>query len=516
MKISVCLLCVWLCVAVAAAAIAALERGAANAPGDGAKAVSSAAGNTVTLARLSGAQMAVSDVERAITGIMEKAGVPGLSCAIINDGRIVYAKGFGVRETGKAEPVNEQTVFAAASFSKTVFAYLVLRLVDDGVVDLDKPLHEYLAKLLPEYPAYADLAGDARYKRITARIVLSHTTGFPNWRVFTDDGGLRIYSNPGKRFGYSGEGIDLLQLVVEEITGEGLEALAHRYVFEPLGMKHTSYVWQDRFEANLAIPHDAYERPKRFRRRMVADAAGSMATTAHDYARLLVAVLDAGGLGKTTLQEMLRPQISIRSSRMFGPGAGTDTEDRGDVELSWGLGWGRFDCVQGRAMFHTGHESGTQNYNVTFIDRGIGVVFLSNSDNFESVARELVEVTIGDTYSPFDWLGYAHYDPNRPRVPPPEPAAVEVAPGVLEGYVGTYQLGAGTFIHVKLENGVLLASSDNAEWAELRAETETRFFVKGETIRIEFVTLGTGIVPELVLEIEEGVTLHAARIDETH
>jgi CubicO group peptidase (beta-lactamase class C family) len=245
---------------------------------------------------------------------------------------------------------------------------------------------------------------------------------------------------------------------------------------------------------------------------MHADAAGSMATTAHDYARLLCDVLDGNGLEKATLEDMLKPQVTIRSSSMFGPGAGTDTDDRGDVELSWGLGWGRFDCVQGRAIFHTGHEGGTQNYNVTFVDRGIGIVFLSNSDNFESVARELAEATIGDTYSPFDWLGYPHYDPNRSRVPPPEPVAVEVAPGILENYAGTYQLGAGRFIYVKYENGVLLASSDNAEWAELRAETETRFFIERETIRIEFVTSGTGIVPELILEIEEGAALRATRI----
>ncbi|UCH84583.1 MAG: beta-lactamase family protein, partial [Candidatus Latescibacterota bacterium] len=174
-----------------------------------------------TITRLDGEVVSVVHVEHAITDIMIKAGVPGLSCAIINDGRIVFVRGFGVRERGTDQPVDKATVFAAASFSKTVFAYLTLGLVEDGVIDLDKPLHEYLPKPLPDYPAYSDLAGDDRHRQITARIVLSHTTGFPNWRILTEDGKLRIYSSPGERFGYSGEGVDLLQLVVEEVTGEG-------------------------------------------------------------------------------------------------------------------------------------------------------------------------------------------------------------------------------------------------------------------------------------------------------
>jgi CubicO group peptidase (beta-lactamase class C family) len=412
-----------------------------------------ATGQTATITRLDGSEVAVADIERAIDNVMEKAGVPGLSCAIINGGKIVYAGGFGVRERGKSDPVDEQTIFGAASFSKTIFAYLVLGLVEDGVIDLDKPLCDYLPKPLPDYPAYADLADDDRYKEITARIVLSHTTGFPNWRVFTEDGKLRFVSTPGERFGYSGEGIDLLQMVVEEITGKGLEELARVHVFMPLGMTRTSYVWDDQFDGNLAIPHDAYERPKQFRKRKEADAAGSMVTTARDYARLLCVILNGMGLKKAAIEEMVRPQIVIQSGSMFGSSARTDDSDRHDGKLAWGLGWGRFDCDRGRAMFHTGHEGGTQNYNVTFVDKGIGVVFLSNSDNFESVARELADVTIGDVYSPFDWLGYPQYDPNRFRVPPPEPVVIEVDSAILESYVGTYELGGGKSVSVKFENG---------------------------------------------------------------
>jgi CubicO group peptidase (beta-lactamase class C family) len=326
-----------------------------------------------SLELLDGSTMSVEQFEESVTAITERAGVSGLSVAIINGSQVVYADGFGVKSKETGEPVDEETIFAAASFSKTVFAYLVMLLAQDGVIDLDKPLYEYLDKPLPEYPRYADLVGDNRYKGITARIVLCHTTGFPNWRFFTPDGKLVIQWTPGERFGYSGEGIDLLQMMVEEVTGKDLEELARERVFDPLGMTRTSYVWQERFEDNLAVGHDRYERPRQFKKRGEADAAGSMVTTAGDYAKLLVALLNAEDERKSTADEIWRPQIAIHSPSMFGPGS---RENAGGPDgLSWGIGWGRFDCAYGRAFFHTGHEGGTQNYNVTFIDRGIGVVF---------------------------------------------------------------------------------------------------------------------------------------------
>jgi hypothetical protein len=164
-------------------------------------------------------------------------------------------------------------------------------------------------------------------------------------------------------------------------------------------------------------------------------------------------------------------------------------------------------------MFHTGHEGGAQNYNVTFTDKAIGVVFLSNSDNFESVTRELADAAIGDTYSPFDWLGYPHYDPDRRREPPPEPVIIEVDSATLASYVGTYELGAGTSIYIEYRDGTLLGSSDGLDWAELLAETETRFFVREEDTRLVFVRNETGEVTELILVVEGGAELHAPRVE---
>ena len=471
------------------------------------------AGETDELKSLDGKRLPVPAMEAAVINIMEEARIPGLSCAIINDSKVVYRKTFGVKSSETGEPNDEDTVFAAASFSKTVFAYLVMLLVEEGALDLDKPLYQYLEQPLPDYQMYSDLEGDDRYKKITARMCLSHSTGFPNWRFLTENNRLQFLFDPGERHSYSGEGIALLQMVVEEVTGRGLEELAREKVFVPLGMTRTSYVWQETWEENAAVPHDQYQRPKRLNEKHEADAAGSMFTTAGDYARFLVAIMDAEGKRKATMDEMLRSQVTIGYRNMFGPGAWQNTDEYESIRLGWGLGWGRFDTEHGRAFFHTGHDIGWQNYTVTFVDAGIGVVLLSNSDNFESMARELAEATIGDRYSPFDWLGYPHYDPEANREPPPEPVAIDVDPAVLEMYTGMYQMTTlGKTLIVKLEEGQLFITDDEVQWTPLLAETETRFFLTEENYRFVFVKNSAGKVTHVNLEIG-GIEIPGERVE---
>jgi CubicO group peptidase (beta-lactamase class C family) len=460
---------------------------------------------------LDGGTVHVNELETAIGQAMEKANVAGLSVAILNDDQIAYTHAFDFRDKAAGIPFDEETVTGAASLSKTVFAYLVMLLAEEGVINLDKSLQAYLAKPLPDYPAYADLAGDDRYKQITARMVLSHSTGFPNWRWLEPDKLLSFLFAPGTRHSYSGEGIALLQMVVEEITGRDLETLAREKVFEPLGMTRTSYAWREAFEANAARPHDEFSRPKRLPRRTKPDAAGSMVTTAEDYARLLVAILNATGQRKATVVEILRSQIAISYEQMFGPGAWRDTNKYQDIHLAWGLGWGRFDTEQGRAFFHTGHDLGYQNYTVTFADQGIGIVLLSNSDNFESVAREIAQATIGDHHSPFDWLGYVPFDPSKVKTPPPEPVVIEVDPAILRAYVGAYELSADKVMQVKVEDWKLYISVDGQQWDQAYAESETRFFAQGDDTRVVFVKDDAGQVTGLNLEMQ-GLVLPTKKV----
>jgi CubicO group peptidase (beta-lactamase class C family) len=401
-----------------------------------------------SLKKIDGETIATSELDAFIEQMMQKANVAGLSVAILNDSQLVYQKAFGYRDKSDGKRNEVQTLFSGASFSKPVFAYLVMLLAEDQFIDLDKPLYEYMDRPFYEYPAYADLNGDARTKQITARMVLSHSTGLPNLRWQEPGGHLRFLFSPGERHSYSGEGYLLLQMVIEKVTGKDLETLAQEKIFQPLGMDRTSYTWQDEFQDDLAYPHDEYGRTRGDEiRRRPPDAVGSLVTTAGDYARFLVGILNAEGQRKATVDEMLRSQIAIDYLRMLGPDAWTTTGKFHDLHLAWGLGWGRFDTPFGRAFFHTGHSPGWQNYTVTYLDQGIGIVLLSNSDNFESIAGEIVKKAIGDVYSPFDWLGYVPFNPALEiKTPPRDPVAL-----VGPAWLGLVLVSLGLMIVFLLE-----------------------------------------------------------------
>jgi CubicO group peptidase (beta-lactamase class C family) len=195
-------------------------------------------------------------MERDIPELMRKDGIPGLTIGVIREGKMAWVHGFGVKEINGGQAVTTETIFEAASLSKPVFAYGVLKLVEQGKLGLDVPLTTYLPK------PYVD---DARLEKITARIVLSHRTGFPNWR---DGDSLPIYFTPGERFSYSGEGYVYLQRVVEKITAKPLNEYMKEAVFVPLGMTSSSYVWRAEFDALTATGHDDDGKPEKSGSRM--------------------------------------------------------------------------------------------------------------------------------------------------------------------------------------------------------------------------------------------------------
>jgi len=374
---------------------------------------SKAFANAAEVKRLDGSTIGGAEIDGTVTRLMSAAKVPGLGLAILNDGRIVCLKAYGFRDVEKRRPLTQDSVMSAASFSKVAFAYMVMQLVQEGRLDLDKPVYEYLPKPLPAYRDYADLADDDRCKEITARRLLDHTAGFPNWRRFTDDRKLSINFDPGLRFAYSGEGIDLLQLVVEKITGKGLEELMSERVFEPLGMTRSSMVWRWRFEGDLASGYDEQQKSLGHQRRRFADAAGSMQTTPHDFAVFMQAVMQGQGLRKETRELMLNPQIRIFSKHEF-PSLSTETTDENiGMRLSYGLGWGLYWSPYGKAFFKEGHDEGWRNYTVCFDDAKMGIMIMTNSSNGEGIYKELLETLQKNTFTPIEWEGFTPYDQRR-------------------------------------------------------------------------------------------------------
>ena len=371
-----------------------------------------ASANEAKIKRLDGSTISAAEIERAVTKLMSAARVTGIGIAIINDSKIVYVNGFGFRNKEGRQPLTADTVMYGASFTKAVFAFLVMQLVEEGALDLDKPVYRYLEKPLPEYEKYKDLAGDERYKLITARMLLSHTSGFPNWRWFNTDEKLDIKFAPGSKYSYSGEGINLLQFVIEAGIKRNVGEMIQERIFKPFGMTRTSMTWEARFEGDHAIGYDENEKPLGHRKRNRVQAAGSMDTTISDYARFMQAVMQDKNLRLRFRNEMLTPQIGIFSKQQFPTPSSETTEENRRIELSYGLGWGLFRTPFGKAYFKEGHDDGWENHSVCFPDKKIAVVLMSNSSNGDSIFKELLEILIKDKYTPWKWEGYTPYNVN--------------------------------------------------------------------------------------------------------
>ncbi len=357
-------------------------------------------------------------IDKTVGSLMSKAKVTGLAISILNNKKVVYSKGYGYSNIDKKSPIDTSTIFCAASLSKAVFAYICMMLVEQGILNLDKPLYLYLDKPLPEFEYYADLKNDDRWKFITARHCLSHTSGFPNWwflnpktGAFDSTGKLGIYFIPGTRYAYSGEGIKLLQMVIEKLTSKNLEEIAEEKIFNPLGLKSTSYIWQSRFENDFALGHTETEVPMGKKKRKKPGAAGSLETSIADFSRIIEYIVNGNGLSEKLWNEMLSPQIQIYSEFQFPTITDSIYPFNRDIQLGYGLGLGLFKTKYGSAFFKEGHDNdGWLHYNVNFIDKGTSMIIMSNSLNGEKIFKELLAQLIGDTYSPWKWEQYWPYN----------------------------------------------------------------------------------------------------------
>ncbi len=344
------------------------------------------------------------EVARAMAATQAK----GLAIAVIEDGQVVHVRSYGARNAA-GDPLDTDTVMYGASLTKAAFAYTVMQLAEEGKLDLDTSIAEYLPRPLPNYPdedkyaPWKDLAGDERWRALTPRILLTHSAGFANFAFLEPDGKLRFHFDPGMRYAYSGEGLILLQFVLERGLGLDVGEEMQRRVFDRFGMANTSMMWRPDFANNLADgwradgsvePHD--ERSK-------VRAAGSMDTTIADMAKLAAGTIRAEGLGTAGAMQIVKPQLPITTATQFPSLQPELPAEKRRADLAAGLGVIVFDGPQGPGYYKGGHNDSTGNTWVCVQHGRRCVVILANDVRAEAAFPHLVAFVLGETGAPWDW-----------------------------------------------------------------------------------------------------------------
>ena len=355
-------------------------------------------------------------IDARVRAAMADTHANGMAIAVIDDGRVTHVQAYGARNA-KGDPLHTDTVMYGASITKTVMAYTTLRLVDQGKINLDTPLANYLDKPLTsygegeahlaKYGPYRDLAGDERWRTITARMALTHSTGFHNFWFTEPDQKLRIHFDPGSRYSYSGEGFSLLQFTIEQGSkskGLGLDVKQLTDgIFSTFGMTRTSLQWRSDFRPNLADGWDDQGKPVEHDERSNVRVAGSMDTTISDLSKFIAALVRGDGLTPASRAEMVKPSLHIGTAHQFPNFAPYLPEAQQRPDLAAGLGVIVFDGPQGHGFFKGGHNEITGNSFVCVERSRRCVLLLANDVRAEASFPGLVRFILGDTGVPYDW-----------------------------------------------------------------------------------------------------------------
>jgi CubicO group peptidase (beta-lactamase class C family) len=349
-----------------------------------------------------------SQIDPIVISAMTAAASEGLALAIVDHGQVTYLHAYGVRDAAR-QPLEKDTVMYAASLTKAVFATFVMQLVDEKKLDLDTPMERLLPRPLPAYTNepgfghYGDLADDPRWKQITPRMLLSHRAGFANFAFLEPDQKLRIHFDPGTRYAYSGEGLVLLQFVIERGLGLNVGNEMQRRLFEPLGMRNTSMAWRADFARNLADGFAIDGSPHPHDHRSRVRAAGSMDTSIEDFSLFAAAFVRGSLTSAESRREMVRPQWPITTARQFPTLVPEIPTAERRKDLATGLGVIVFDGPQGAGFYKGGHDDFTGNQWIC-LEHGLRcIVLMSNDVRTEAAYPKIVQAVLGDTGIPWPW-----------------------------------------------------------------------------------------------------------------
>ncbi|MFB9077536.1 serine hydrolase [Flavobacterium procerum] len=317
-----------------------------------------------------GKQKGVFDNDAETEKWLQKNNIPALGIGIISEGKLKQIKVFGEIKKGVTAPYN--TIWNVASLTKPITAYVALKLVSQGKWDLDEPLYKYWTD--------PDITNDPNHKLLTTRIVLSHQTGFPNWRYMNESGKLDFKFKPGTKYQYSGEGFEYLRKAIEKKFNKKLEQLADELVFKPLKMNDSQLVWNDKIDlSRFAIGYDAKGNEYEPTKNKTANAADDLTTTLSDYGNFLCSVMNGDGLSPKIVQEMNSHQIQTKKNKYFG------------------LGFEIYDFENGEyALSHSGADKGVQTLAFILPKTKEGLLIFTNVDDGYKIYEKVIIHYLGE------------------------------------------------------------------------------------------------------------------------
>lgn len=339
----------------------------------------------------------VERLEQQLPKLIQQAGIPGISLAYIESGKLEWLGEFGVSNAEKTVPVTANTVFEAASLSKPVLAYIVLKMVERHQLSLDTPLHTIFEEPRLLQKDYARL--------LTPRLILSHQSGLPNWGW--GQGQLKFNRQPGMAFGYSGEGYVYLQKALEKLSGLSYQELARKEVFEPLQMTNSRFTWKNGDSFPRATGHNQAGSPVS-RPIPDANAAASLNTTATDYAKFIIAWMNSENLSGKSSKLAFEPITRLPEKN--GAPVETRAEKLSAAVLTWGLGWGLMQFNSKKIAWHWGDNGVFRAFTAIDPAKQTGFVYLTNSQNGLAVAEAITTTVIGDPSPIINWLDYGQSD----------------------------------------------------------------------------------------------------------
>ncbi len=323
-------------------------------------------------------------LKTTLENLMDSANIPALSISIIKNNNIVSDYSLGIKDIESKELINSNTIFEAASLTKPITAYCAMRLVAEGKLNLDTPLYKYLE--------YEPIKYDERYKLITSRMVMSHTSGFPNWRRFNKDGKLDIKFTPGERYSYSGEGIEYLHEVLETILGMRIDSIINKLVLEPLNMANSTMIFSE--SLNYPVGYDIDKNPEDKWKPEEPSGTGTLHTTANDYAKFLQELIEPKFIDKSVINKMMIPQVQISQD---------------DSTLNFGLGVALQTINSDTLFWHWGCNSGFRSFFIVSRNLNKGFIYFTNSDMGLSIVHRMIDLIMLDTTILSGWNKYPQY-----------------------------------------------------------------------------------------------------------